>query len=47
MHGRFQRKKRKITRCMYQRKIEANEQFGRKINQDEIGNRKFILEGSE
>ena len=35
--------KRKVKKCMYQIKKQVNEQFGRKMNQDVDGNRKFFL----
>ena len=34
--------KRKVKRCIYQSKKEVNKEFGRKINQDEVGNRKLF-----
>ena len=40
MFGRLQ--KGKVKRCIYQRKEEVQEQFGRKINQDVNRNRKLI-----
>ena len=35
-------KKKKVKRCIYQRKNEVNEQFGRKINQDVNENKKLF-----
>ena len=34
----YKEEKRKVKRCIYQSKKEANEQFGRKVNQDVDGN---------
>ena len=36
------REKRKVKRCIYQRKEKVNEQFGRKINEDMNGNQKLF-----
>ena len=38
----YQEEKRKIKGCIYQRKKEVNEHFGRKMNQDVDGNRKLF-----
>ena len=38
----YKEKKRKVKRCIYQRKKEVQEQFGRKMNQDANGNRKLF-----
>ena len=35
-------KKRKVKRCIYQRKKKVNEEFERKMNEDVNGNRKFF-----
>ena len=40
IYGSLQR--RKVERCIYQSKNEANEQFGRKVNQDMSRNRKLF-----
>ena len=37
----YKEEKRKVNRCIYQSK-EVQEQFGRKMNQDENGNRKLF-----
>ena len=44
MYGSVQRgeKKRKVKRCIIQRKKKVNEQFGRKMNEDVNGNRKLF-----
>ena len=34
--------KRKVKRCIYQRKKSLNEQFGRKVNEDVNGNMKLF-----
>ena len=45
---RFTRKKRKMLKDAYIRaKKEVNEQFGRKMNQDVDGNRKFFWKMSK
>ena len=38
----YREEKRKVKRCIYQRKRKVNEQFGRKINEDVNGNRKLF-----
>ena len=38
----YKKEKRNIKRCIYQRKKKVNEQFGRKMNQKVIGNRKLF-----
>ena len=38
----YKEKKRKTKRCISRRKKEVNEQFGRKMNGDVQGNRKFF-----
>ena len=38
----YREKRRKVKRCIYQSKMEVNEQFGRKMNEDVNGNRKLI-----
>ena len=30
----YKKEKRKVKKCIYQRKMKVNEQFGRKMNQD-------------
>ena len=40
------RRMRMVKRYIYQSKMKANEQFGRKVTQDLKRNRKFFLEGS-
>ena len=39
------KKKRKVKRCIYQSKKEVNDIFGSKMNEDNNGNRKLVLEG--
>ena len=41
-HGNLQRRKIKIKMCIYQSEKEVNEQFGRKMNRDVSGNRKYF-----
>ena len=42
----YREEKRKVKRCIIQSKKKVNEQFGRKMNEDENGNRKlFSKEG--
>ena len=38
----YKGEKKKVKRCIYQSKKEVQEQFGRKMNQDVNGNRKFF-----
>ena len=38
----YREKKRKVKRCIIQRKKKVNEQFGRKMNEDVNGNRKLF-----
>ena len=38
----YKEEKRKVKRCIYQRKEEVQEQFGRKMNQDVNGNKKLF-----
>ena len=38
----YRKEKRKVKRCIYQRKNEVNVQFRRKLNQDIDGNRKLF-----
>ena len=38
----YREEKRKVKRYVYQSKNEANEQFGRKMNEDVNGNRKLF-----
>ena len=38
----FKEEKRKVKRCIHQSKEEAQEQFGRKMNQNVNGNRKLF-----
>ena len=37
----YREEKRKVKRCIYQSKKKVSEQFGRKMNEDVNGNRKF------
>ena len=39
----YREEKRKSKRCIYQSKKKVNEQFGRKMNEDVNGNRKYFL----
>ena len=41
----FREEKRKVKRSIYQSKKKENEQFGRKMNEDVNGNRKFFGKG--
>ena len=41
MYGSLQRK-RKVKKCIYQRKKKVKEQFGRKMNEDVNGNKKLF-----
>ena len=38
----YREEKRKVKRCIIQRKKKANKQFGRKTNEDVTGNRKLF-----
>ena len=38
----YREEKRKVKRCITQSKKKVNEQFGRKMNEDVNGNRKFF-----
>ena len=38
----YKEENRKVEKCIYQRKREVNEQFGRKMNQDVDENRKLF-----
>ena len=38
----YREEKRKVKRCIIQSKKKVNEQFGRKMNEDVNGNRKFF-----
>ena len=42
MFGSLPRRKREKLKCIYQSKNKINEQFGRKMNQNVNGNRKFF-----
>ena len=42
----YKEEKKRVKRCMYQSKIYSNDQLGRKMNWDIMGN-KVVLEGSE
>ena len=41
----YREEKRKLKRCIYQSKMEVNEQFGRRTNQYVTGNMKLFLKG--
>ena len=38
----YSKERRKVKRCIYQRKKKVNEQFGKKMDEDVNGNRKLL-----